>query len=83
VLCRRSKPFRGRGIGSDLDLITVVTDISLPFEKRSTEWDLSDLPVPAEILVHSSKELEALQKGTDKFSRMLRHEVIWTYVQDQ
>jgi predicted nucleotidyltransferase len=70
------------GVGSDLDLIAVVTDISIPFEERFVEWDLSDLPVPAEILVYSSTEWKALQKGTDKFSRMLRHEVVWTYAQD-
>jgi predicted nucleotidyltransferase len=70
------------GVGSDLDLIAVVTDISIPFEERFVEWDLSDLPVPAEILVYSSTEWKALQEGTDKFSRMLRHEVVWTYAQD-
>ena len=37
------------GVGSDLDLIAVVTDISIPFEERFVEWDLTDLPVPAEI----------------------------------
>jgi len=70
------------GVGSDLDLIAVVTEIAIPFEQRSIEWDLSDLPVPAEILVYSSTEWKALQKGTDKFSRMLRHEVVWTYAKD-
>lgn len=68
------------GVGSDLDLIAVVDAISEPFERRALTWDLSNLPVPAEILVYSRKEWKNLQKRNDKFSRMLNREVIWTYI---
>lgn len=68
------------GVGSDLDLIAVVAGLSGPFERRSVKWDLTGLPVPAEILVYSVKEWKSLQKGNTKFSRMLNSEVIWIYV---
>ncbi len=67
------------GVGSDLDLIVVVDDAHEPFERRSLDWELLDLPVPADILVYTAEEWEELQKRNDKFSRMLAREVIWTY----
>jgi predicted nucleotidyltransferase len=67
------------GVGSDLDLIAVVDDSPEPFERRSLNWDLQDLPVPAEILVYTAVEWDELQKRDDKFSRMLAREVVWTY----
>src|SRR5436309_7063503 len=48
------------GVGSDLDLIAVVESSSDPFERRSLDWDLSSLPVPAEILVYTRQEWERL-----------------------
>ena len=67
------------GVGSDLDLVAVVHGISQPFERRAAAWDLSGLPVPAEILVYSPVEWDDLHKRDSKFSRMLKNEVIWTY----
>ncbi len=67
------------GVGSDLDLIAVVEDALEPFERRILNWDLNPLPVPAEILVYTSKEWTELQNKGDKFSRMLNSEVIWTF----
>jgi len=67
------------GVGSDLDLIAVITQTSDPFERRNLKWDLDDLPVPAEILVYSIKEWIAIRKRCNIFSRMLNNEVIWTY----
>ena len=51
------------GIGSDLDLIAVVEGTSAPFERRSLEWDLNGLPVPAEIIVYSLPEWKNLEKS--------------------
>ena len=38
------------GVGSDLDLVVVVREAAEPFERRALGWDLSSLPVPAELL---------------------------------
>ena len=67
------------GVGSDLDLIAVVDDAREPFERRSLDWELNSLPVPADILIYTSVEWRALQKRNDRFSRMLATEVVWTY----
>ena len=66
------------GVGSDLDLIAVVEDDPEPFERRILSWELDRLPVPADILVYTSKEWTELHNRRDKFSRMLNREVIWT-----
>ncbi len=67
------------GVGSDLDVIAVVDDTREPFERRSLNWELLSLPVPADILVYTAREWKNMQKRNDKFSRMLAREVIWTY----
>ena len=67
------------GVGSDLDLIAVVNETSEPFERRSINWDLNSLPVPAEIIVYSLTEWEDLKKKDTKFARMLKSEAIWTF----
>ena len=49
------------GVGSDLDVIAIVRKTAEPFERRLLEWDLTSLPVPAEIIVYSLLEWEKLQ----------------------
>jgi predicted nucleotidyltransferase len=70
------------GVGSDLDLVAVVDDSREPFERRSLNWDLHGLPVPADILIYTALEWEELQGRDDKFSRMLSREVVWTYLRN-
>ena len=67
------------GVGSDLDLIAVVNETCESFERRSINWDLNGLPVPAEIIVYSLMEWEDLEKKDTKFARMLKSEAIWTF----
>lgn len=67
------------GVGSDLDLMAIVDDTSEPFERRALSWDLSNLPVPAEIIIYTVKEWADLQKQGNKFSRTINGEIIWTY----
>ena len=44
------------GVGSDLDVIIIVSSTRLPFERRGVEWDLTELPVPADVLVYTEDE---------------------------
>jgi predicted nucleotidyltransferase len=67
------------GVGSDIDLIAIVNETSESFERRSLNWDLNSLPVPAEMIVYTVQEWKDLQNRDNKFSRMLKKEVIWTY----
>ncbi len=66
------------GVGSDLDLVIVVESSDLPFERRSTEWDTTSLPVPVDVLVYTRAEWEALDPAR-RFTRMLKHETVWLY----
>jgi predicted nucleotidyltransferase len=65
------------GVGSDLDLIAVVESSAEPFERRALAWDLSSLPVPAEILVYTRDEWQRMDREGGRFARMLRREAHW------
>ena len=60
------------GPGSDLDLVAVLRESALPFERRGLEWDLLGLPVAASWkdtvttfadLKLSEKSLHALERA--------------------
>lgn len=65
------------GVGSDLDLIALVTQSDLPFEERPRGWDLSQLPVPAEILVYTRGEWQRLEQQGGRFIATLVAEAVW------
>lgn len=61
------------GVGSDLDIVIIVHDASQPFERRGLEWDATDLPVPADVLVYTEAEWRALEAE----KRRLTRETVW------
>ena len=65
------------GVGSDLDLVAVVTDSPEPFADRALGWSLTSLPVPAEILVYTDAEWCTLLARADRFARTLQEETVW------
>ncbi len=65
------------GVGSDIDLVAVVCDSHLPFERRGVEWDLTPLPVPADLLVYTEAEWRKLVATGGRFGKMLAREVVW------
>lgn len=67
------------GVGSDLDLVVIVADTDRSFEKRGLEFDATLLPVPADLLVYTMSEWEAMQKKEHGFSRTLQREMVWVY----
>lgn len=67
------------GVGSDLDLVAIVSHDPETFERRPLGWDLNDLPVPAEILVYTSAEWERLLRQGGEFAKMLLQETVWLY----
>jgi predicted nucleotidyltransferase len=64
-------------VGSDLDLVCVVCESKEPFGRRALSWDLHDLPVPAEILIYTSSEWNALMREGGRFAEVLRREAVW------
>jgi len=67
------------GVGSDLDLVAVVAAAARPFAERGREWDLTQLPVPAEILVYTATEWEQVVARGDRFADVMSREVVWLW----
>ncbi len=65
------------GVGSDLDLVLVVADSDLPPWQRPIGLPLEELPVPAEALVYTREEWEALPSQSPRFAATLRRETVW------
>lgn len=66
------------GVGSDLDLLVICKEHVQPFARRSLSG-LETLPVPAEALVYTEAEWEALKRSGSRFARTLRREVRWLF----
>ena len=67
------------GVGSDLDLIAVVSESAHVFERRALSWDLTSLPVPSDLVVYTEKERKSLQEKGGRFARTLSRETLWIY----
>ena len=65
------------GVGSDLDLIIIVQNSSQPFEKRSIEWDVTELPVPVDVLTYTKAEWKSLH--ATRFHQTVMREAVWVY----
>lgn len=65
------------GPGSDLDLVLIVAKPRRPFTERPIDWDVSGLPVPADLVVYTPDEWTRLQAGGGRFARTLAAETVW------
>jgi hypothetical protein len=65
------------GVGSDLDVILVVERSDRPFLERGLDWNVSELPVPADLLIYTSAEWSDLERASSRFSRAARGEAVW------
>ena len=65
------------GMGSDLDLVAIVAEADEAFDRRALAWNLTTLPVPAEILVYTEAEWRSLLDRGGRFARTLDREVVW------
>ena len=66
------------GPGSDLDVIIVVSASGEAMARRPLAWDLTGLPVPADVLVYTEAELARLDPAS-RFARTLREETVWVW----
>ncbi|MBN1847926.1 MAG: nucleotidyltransferase domain-containing protein [Deltaproteobacteria bacterium] len=71
------------GVGSDLDIVAILSSSSEPFERRNLNWDLSTLPVPAELIVYTEKEWRMLKSDNTRFVRMLAQKTVWIHVAEK
>ncbi len=65
------------GVGSDLDLVIILESSKLPFERRSVEWDVTELPVPADVIVYTKEEWNSLSET--RFFKTIAQEAVWIY----
>jgi hypothetical protein len=65
------------GVGSDLDLVAIVAESDRPFGERPLDWDLTPLPVPADLLVYTPAEWEEVVHRGDRFAQTMSTEVVW------
>ncbi len=65
------------GVGSDLDIVIILRATQTPFERRSAEWDATDLPVPADVIVYTEDEIGRLPSS--RMRTVLADEAVWVY----
>jgi predicted nucleotidyltransferase len=70
------------GVGSDVDLVIVLRSSDLPFAERALEFDTTDLPVPADLLVYAQPEWESLARTSPRFSSTAAQEIVWVFRRD-
>jgi predicted nucleotidyltransferase len=66
------------GVGSDLDVLVVVSHSDEPPLRRPLAFDtVTGFPVPVDLLVYTADEWRRAQGGGDPFARRLAAEVVW------
>lgn len=70
-----------RGVGSDADLLAIVSHADLPFAQRPLEFDVGGLAVPADLLVYTQLEWQTALRAGSPFVRRFQAETIWVYGQ--
>ncbi|MDD5675704.1 MAG: nucleotidyltransferase domain-containing protein [Chitinivibrionales bacterium] len=63
------------GVGSDIDIIMIVSSSNLPFEKRSAIIDTTALPIAADLLVYTENEWKKMKESG--FYRKVMLEAEW------
>ena len=67
------------GVGSDVDLVLIVSHAQRPWAERGAQWPLEALPVPAQAVVYTADEWERMQREGGRFARDLAHDTVWVY----
>jgi len=70
------------GVGSDLDIVIVVEDAPEPFQRRAAKWDATTLPVPADLLIYTEHEWDAIDPQS-RFGKVIKNETVWAYVRSR
>jgi predicted nucleotidyltransferase len=65
------------GVGSDIDLVAIVSDSPERFDRRAVVWRTELLPLPAELLVYTAEEWERLRREGGRFASTIERESVW------
>lgn len=67
------------GVGSDLDVVALVTEAPGPPERRTQGWEHTRLPVPCDLVVLTHAEWTELMASDRRFARVLGRETVWVW----
>ncbi len=67
------------GVGSDLDLVAIVSASNEPRARRALRWDVTTLPVHADLLIYTELEWRQLVATGGRFGRTLSREIVWVF----
>lgn len=67
------------GVGSDADLLAIVSRSDKPFAQRSLDSDVGGLPVPADLLVYTRTKWQTALRDGSPFLRRLEAEMVWVH----
>ncbi|MCD6160472.1 MAG: nucleotidyltransferase domain-containing protein [Thermotogae bacterium] len=67
------------GVGSDLDVITIIKETNTPFEKRGINRGLFAIPVPVDLLIYTIDEWRKMKKEKSHFALKVEDEVVWLF----
>jgi predicted nucleotidyltransferase len=70
------------GVGSDLDLYIEVDSSDVPFSERTLGYDASDLPVPADLIVHTAEEAGRMRAEAKRLAQEIDEKGIVLYRRD-
>ena len=76
VLCIGSYARNDWGVGSDLDVIVVISDSDLSHLQRHARYDPPGLPVPADLWVYTRAEWEGLSSRAPHLWDRLQREML-------
>lgn len=66
------------GVGSDLDMLIIVSQSDKPFEMRASQWDTWEIPVPTDLLVYTKEEWGKLLHSTEAIQK-IEGETTWIW----
>jgi predicted nucleotidyltransferase len=69
ILCFGSAAKGTWGVGSDLDVLVEVAASDTPFASRPLSFEPPPVPVPVEILVYTTDEIERMRREGRRFIR--------------
>lgn len=65
------------GVGSDLDVVIVLSGSDEPFISRAAAFDTTGLPVPVDLLVYTTDEWSTMLAEGSFFIRGLERDAVW------
>ncbi len=69
------------GVGSDIDIIIILDNSTIHPFRRAVQWDTTPLPVPADIVVLTIREVEGTISR--RFRNVLDNETVWVEMREE